>query len=455
MNVVLINPPAASEIDKHWARFPILGLAYIASSLQSAGHNVVLLDGKLADLSIAEIIETAVRVKPDLIGITCMTVEFPTSAVIAQGIKERLKTPIVLGGAHVNAVKESVLEECSAIDYACVGEGEYLILELVEALRDNAPISDIKGLLFRNSAVIVGAEQFQYVGDRPYPKDYDAIPFPAWRLFATGDQIPVLTHRGCPFHCTFCGHNSGFKARFRSPENVVNEILENVALYKPRIIRFEDETFGLDLKRTKKIIELIMKNDLHKKVRFSAQTRVDKIDEEFVQMLKEANFETLELGVETGNAKILEAIKKRITLEQVENAVYLAKKHNLRVWCKFILGHPNETVETIKDTIRFIWKLNPDQLSVSIMTPFPGTPIHSMALKGEGGYRMVGEGWSNYDKYSSGVLELEGVTLKQLKMYQIFCYIALYFGNFRFMDAIRLIQNHFKMAASMITGALR
>jgi radical SAM superfamily enzyme YgiQ (UPF0313 family) len=452
MHVVLINPPAASEVDKHWARFPILGLAYIASSLRGGGHRVTLLDGKLAELSVEQIIEGAADAAPDLIG---MTVEFPMCGRIADRIKERLQVPIVIGGAHVNAVKAAVLEECPSIDYACIGEGEHLVLELAAALESGASVADIPGLAFRNRDVIAGAGHVGYSSERPYPKDYDPLPFPAWDLFNTGEQIPVLTHRGCPFHCTFCGHNSGFKARFRTPQNVVEEIIHDVEMYKPEIIRFEDETFGLDLKRTKTIIQLIMQNGLHKKVRFSAQTRVDKIDEEFVNMLKEANFETLELGVETGNAKIMESIKKRITLEQVENAVYLAKKSDLRVWCKFILGHPGETIDTIRDTLRFIWKLNPDQLSVSIMTPYPGTPIHEMAMKGEGGYRMVGEGWDKYDKYSSGVLELEGVTLRQLKLYQILCYAALYLGNWRVGDAIKLVQNHFKMAASMLIGALR
>ena len=92
------------------------------------------------------------------------------------------------------------------------------------------------------------------------------------------------------------------------------------------------------------------------------------------------------------------------------------------MWAKFILGHPNETRETVRDTMRFIAKTNPDKLSVSIMTPFPGTPIHEMALRGEGGYRLLSGGWEDFDKYSSGVLELETISLGQLKRYQIACY---------------------------------
>ena len=237
------------------------------------------------------------------------------------------------------------------------------------------------------------------------------------------DTIPLITHRGCPFQCVFCSHNSGFKPRYRTPANVLDEIEQILERYRPTRIRIEDETFGLHMGRTKEILEGIIERGFHHRVRFSAQTRVDRVDEEFIRLLKTANFETLELGVETGNPEILRKIKKGITLDQVEHAVGLAKANGLRVWCKFILGHPDETPATIRDTIDFIAKINPDQLSVSIMTPFPGTPIHEMAVRGEGGYRLLSGGWEDFDKYSSGVLELETVSLGRLKRYQIACYL--------------------------------
>jgi hypothetical protein len=188
-------------------------------------------------------------------------------------------------------------------------------------------------------------------------------------------------------------------------------------------------------------------------VQFSAQTRVDRVDGEFMRLLKTANFEELELGVESGNPDMLLAIQKGITVEQVEHAVSLARANDLRVWCKFILGHPNETPDTVRDTMNFIVKLNPDQLSVSIMTPFPGTPIHEMAMRGEGGYRMLSGGWEDFDKYSSGVLELETISLGQLKRYQIACYLNLYARNQRFGELIRLIVSHRAVGREMLRSA--
>jgi anaerobic magnesium-protoporphyrin IX monomethyl ester cyclase len=138
----------------------------------------------------------------------------------------------------------------------------------------------------------------------------------------------------------------------------------------------------------------------------------------------------------------------------VERAVGLAKAHGLRVWTKFILGHPNETHATIRDTIDFIAKINPHMLSVSIMTPFPGTPIHEMAMRGDGGYRLLSGGWEDFDKYSSGVLELETVSLGQLKRYQIKAYANLYVRNRRFVELARLAISHRAVGLELLRSAV-
>jgi anaerobic magnesium-protoporphyrin IX monomethyl ester cyclase len=339
------------------------------------------------------------------------------------------------------------LEEGDAFDYACVGEGEQLACELAEVLERSGDPSSIDGLAYRRDDEVVHASL------RQPPADYDVLPFPAWDLFRRVETLPLITHRGCPFQCTFCSHNSGFKPRYRTPANVLDEVEEMLARYGPKRIRIEDETFGLHMGRTKAILEGIISRGFHRQVTFSAQTRVDRIDDEFIQLLRTANFETLELGVESGNAEMLRAVKKGITLEQVEHAVALAKANGLRVWCKFILGHPNETHATIRDTVNFIAKINPHKLSVSIMTPFPGTPIHEMAMRGEGGYRMLSGGWEDFDKYSSGVLELEDVSLAQLKRYQIACYVNLYVRNRRFRELVRLAVTNRAVGWEMLSSA--
>ena len=135
MKVALVQPPPRSEFDRHWARFPGLGIAYVASSLRAAGHEVELLDGKLDHLSVDEIVERIRDRPPDLVGLTCMTVEYPRAVEIAARVKlDRAGLPVVVGGAHVNAVGRQALEEGDAFDFACVGEVDYLACELAEGL---------------------------------------------------------------------------------------------------------------------------------------------------------------------------------------------------------------------------------------------------------------------------------------------------------------------------------
>ena len=135
MRIALVQPPPRSEYDRHWARFPGLGIAYVAGSLRAAGHDVDVLDGKLADLTVEDIAARVRERKPDLVGITCMTVEYPRAVEIGRRIKhDRADLPVVVGGAHVNAVGRQALEEGDCLDYACVGEGEHLACELADAL---------------------------------------------------------------------------------------------------------------------------------------------------------------------------------------------------------------------------------------------------------------------------------------------------------------------------------
>lgn len=448
MRIALVQPPPRSEFDKHWARYPCLGIAYVAASLRAAGHEIALLDGKLDGLDTDAIVARVRGRPPDLVGITCMTVEYPRAVAIARRIKQDLpEVPIVVGGAHVNAVGAGALEECEAFDFACVGEGEHLACELAAALERRERVAGIPGLASRGPGGLVTAPP------RPPPTDYDALPFPAWDLFRPVTTLPLITHRGCPFRCVFCSHNSGFKPRYRTPANVLDEVEEVLDRYRPERIRIEDETFGLHVGRTKAILEGILVRGFERRVGFTAQTRVDRVDDEFMRLLKRANFATLELGVETGSPEVLERTRKGITLEQVERAVALAKANGLRVWCKFILGHPDETHEQIRETIDFIARIDPHQLSVSIMTPFPGTPIHDMALRGEGGYRFLAGGWEDFDKYSSGVLELEDVSLGQLKRYQLACYVNLYVRNRRYGELARLALSNRAVGWEMLRSA--
>ena len=235
-----------------------------------------------------------------------MTVEYPAGRRDRAADQARTDpdVPIVVGGAHVNAVGRQALEEGEGFDFACVGEGEHLACELAEALERSAEPTGIPGLVSRRGGEIVTAPP------RHAARRLRRTPFPAWDLFRPVDTLPLITHRGCPFQCVFCSHNSGFKPRYRTPANVLDEIDEILERYRPTRIRIEDETFGLHMGRTKAILGRDHRARLPPSRSFSAQTRVDRVDDEFIRLLKTANFETLELGVETGNPDMLRRDRK-------------------------------------------------------------------------------------------------------------------------------------------------
>lgn len=449
MRVVLVNPPPATAADRHWSGYASLGLGYLASSLLASGVEVEVVDGKLSELDVAEVVHRVCAADADLVGITSMTLEFPIASRIAFAIRERSRAPIIIGGAHANAVAAETLRECAALDLCCFGEGEDLIVEVARCLREGGSLAAIAGLAHRDGDRIITN------APRPFRSDYDSLPFPAWQLFPAVSVLPVFTHRGCPFRCVFCSHNSGTKVRYRSVGNTLEELEHLAERFHPASVRFEDETFGLNLARTKNILRGILARGLHRRMSFSAQTRVDCIDAELMALMKRANFHVLELGVESGSDAVLRRIGKGITRAEARHAVSLARAVQMKVWCKFILGHPHETPDELRETVRFISDLNPDRLSVAVMTPYPGTPIYEMAVRGEGGYRLLSTKWEAFDKYSGAALELEHVSMARLKWLQLWCYIRLYVTNLRFLDLAAIAFRHRNFGVQLVAGLLR
>jgi anaerobic magnesium-protoporphyrin IX monomethyl ester cyclase len=186
----------------------------------------------------------------------------------------------------------------------------------------------------------------------------------------------MITSRGCIFSCKYCSSSliMGRKFRTRSPENVVDEIEHLIDKYKLENIAFMDDTFMLNRRRANAIADEIQNRGLD--IGFVASSRVDMVNQKLLEKLKKSGLTTLYYGVESGSQRILDLMKKGITLKQAEDAVKSAKDAGLEVLTSFILGFPGETREEMDKTIDFSIKLNADYSQYSILTPFPGTPIY-------------------------------------------------------------------------------
>lgn len=447
MKVILVNPPVAEGryVSKNYAT-PVMGLGYIASFLSNMGVEVSIVDAKFENLTMKQTLSRLAVGKPDVIGITAMTMEIDIAEKIASRTKEIFpKIITVIGGAHAIALPLETLQNYPSFDMLVNGEGEKTFSELIEALEGKKPFDYIEGLSFRKDGHV------QVNRLREPISDLDALPFPAWHLYPRPASTYFLTSaRGCPFNCIFCQRASGKKVRYRSPKSVADEVEYLLTTYHPRLIEFNDETFTVNQKRTHGILDEIMRRGLHKKLNWKVQTRVDQVDYSMLKKMREAGCESVEFGIESGNEDILKVIKKGTTLKQIEQAVSMAKKAGLTVYCDFILGHPFETPETAEATIDFCAKLNPHHASIAIMTPFPGTEVARMAKLGEGGYKSFSEDWSGYTFTAGKGLELENLSRRQMEKLQIIGYLKLYLRNFRFVDLFVHIISYRRQALGLI-----
>lgn len=416
--VLLINPPWVLTKDSmDYFTIPIpIGLGYLAGYLESHGIKVKILDclaegfGKrlsyerdslirigLEDGEISKYIE---EYQPHVVGIgNFFTSQAQTLFSTARLVKKiNPQVPVAVGGAHPSSDPQGCLLEDS-IDFVIQGEGELTLLELVcSTASDKARLNEIKGLHFKQNGRI------RYNGCREPISDLDRLPFPAYHLFPMdkyfaflnddvtmraslpGKYMPLITSRGCPYSCNFCGVRllMGRKWRPRSPKKVVDEMEFLTKNYGIKIFSIEDSNFTLDLERAEKICDEIIDRGLKIKWATPNGIRSDKISEALVIKMKNSGCVQLTIGIEHGNQKFLnDVIKKRLDLSNVIRTVKLIRRYNIPLDGFFIFGIPGETKSLAEETIKVATKLS--RLGMmpifNIAIPLPGTDLLRLCEK--------------------------------------------------------------------------
>jgi anaerobic magnesium-protoporphyrin IX monomethyl ester cyclase len=289
------------------------------------------------------------------------------------------------------------LKSSEALDVVVMGEGEEIIVDLANHFTENKELSKVSGIVYRD----LKSGNLKSTPPRSLINDLDALPFPARHLVpfelygASKEQTGgIITSRGCVYSCNYCSSSliMGKKFRSRSPDNVVDEIEELIDKYQIRDIGFMDDTFMLNKRRANDIADEIKSRGLD--LSFVASSRVDRVDQSLLQNLKSSGMKTIYYGVESGSQRILDLMKKNITLKNAEDAVKSAKNAGLEVLTSFIIGYPGETEEDMNKTIDFSTKLDPDYCQYSILTPFPGTPIYNELLEKD---LIDNDDWDEYN----------------------------------------------------------
>ena len=399
MKVLLVQPPI---IHNAASVTPPLGLAYIGAVLEEKGVEVHCLLADVEHLSIDQIVERVCSVDPDIIGISTTTPSVNISIHLITRIKALLpKIVAIAGGAHATLFPGELLQ--SGFDYIVCGEGEETITDLMKVIDGKLDASHVAGLAYRNQ------NEIQVNKPRPFIKDLDVLPFPAWHLFPIhlyksdfkkNDYcLPIITSRGCPGKCVFCYKGLfGNKFRFRSPENIVEELRYLIKTFHIAEYAILDDNFSTIPRRVFRFCELLHENNVTLPWSLSSGIRVDTASAEMFRALKAAGCYRIGFGVESGNEEILKIIQKNISKDQVRKAVRLAKEAGMEVYCFFMIGNLQETHSTIDDTIQFARELSPDVAQFSVATPFPGSEMYDTLLK-EG--RITAGSWDDFD-YLSG-----------------------------------------------------
>ena len=321
---------------------------------------------------------------PSVVGISAKTQNFISASIIAKIAKNlNPDVKVIVGGVHPTMNGSKVLD-CKDINYLCMGEGENTIAELLIALEKNNDESSVKGIIFKKNGKIINT------GPRPYVENLDTLDFPltnAPNILKDFDKYPkeafgyIFASRGCPYACTFCESKSMWtrKVRYRSPENVIAE-LKLMQQHGIDRVNFDDDTFGISKKNIKALNDL-MHDDLPN-MTYTCETVVQLAkDDNVVRDMKHGGCTGVFVGIESGNNKILQKIKKTQTTDECVLAMRNLQKHNIESHAFIMVGFPDETEDTFKQTMDFIPKLKPDSVIFSIFTPYPGSDIYEECKK--------------------------------------------------------------------------
>jgi len=382
MKVLLVYPPARDA-----SVFP-LGLAYIASYLRKNGHEVELLDFTVRQLSGAELsAEIKQFNKYDCIGISAIITAYNFVKEFSKHVKSHFPNlPVVVGNAISIACPATLLKN-SDVDIVVADEGELTASELINSIKEPGKFKYIKGIWYKENG------QIHQTPPRERIKNLDSLPYPSWNLIdmpfymkhagaylerglRTGWVSPV---RGCPFSCGFCSRPFAQTITYRSPNSIIDEILEFKRIYNNTHVKLVADEFMVNIDMVKNFAKSLLERKI--KITWEANGRVNFADIDLFRLMRKSGCISLSYGIESGSQKILNNMNKMATVEQSRKAIELTRKAGITARTPFMFGYIGEDKATIADTVNFIKQAKLGVTRLFFTTPYPGTALYNWALQ--------------------------------------------------------------------------
>lgn len=381
MKVLLIRPNSRMA-----TMYMPVGMGYIADAVRKAGHEVSFLDARLLRLPPQKVAAYARDVAPDIIGFSCLHFEKQSLIEVARNIRQVLgPLPLVLGGPLVSTSGIELVDK-GIIDVAFIGEGERSFCNYLEAMESGRAVHDLPGIIY-----LLDTGEVQSNPPGPFIENLDELSV-AWDLidirkyfgFFSRSSMDILgsgrcgtlfTSRGCPFRCIYCHNIFGKKFRARSPKSVLDEIVMLRREYGIQRIEIVDDIFNLDLERAKEIARGIIDLDFKLAISFPNGLRADRMDEELVDLLKEAGTYRLNYAVETASPRLQKMIRKNVDLEKTSHMISYTADKGIMTLCFFMLGFPTETEEEMNMTVDYALNSKLHGAQFFYVNPHPGTEL--------------------------------------------------------------------------------
>jgi anaerobic magnesium-protoporphyrin IX monomethyl ester cyclase len=362
------------------------GLGSLAAVLKKAGHETSL-QYLYGSYDIKPLLEKIEQFKPDILAITTVSFQYKYIKKMIAEIKSIYGSRIfiICGGAHVSLATWE-LENTEGLDAICVGEGEYALLDVANALQAGGGITAIPNIWVKKDGRIFENP------NRPLLEDLDSLPFGDREMFgyqavvdSDYDRAVFMSSRGCPYSCAYCC-NSGLRklqpghyVRFRSVDSIIAEIKEVITNYKVKSIYLNDDVFTIDTKYVREFCEKYKKEIGYP---FEINTRVEYLKEEMVGALKDAGCYRIAMGIEHGDEEFRKKVlNRRMKNEDIEKAFAFARNAGIKTKSFNIVGFPFETAAIHMETVKLNRRIQPNSLVIYIFEAYPGTPLYDMSIQ--------------------------------------------------------------------------